>query len=178
VAVVWFGWGQHRVRAVKLKRPFDAYLCYSPDDADEFWDLHVPANSHVMVQVRIRPTIAYRQAEIIFGFYGDREKRPRPWRVLNRFIQIGINRQQDPYKNPTNYIDNDNHYHIVTTADRSPGNTQTVEFVVETKQAGKFPVLLGVITDSSEAMARNDLHITVVEHQVAAAHLATPEIHS
>ncbi len=174
-AIVWFNWGQHRVRAIKLKRPFNAFLTYGPSDPYEYWDLHVPAHSKVMVQVRIRPRMQYRQTEIVFGFNGDPVTRPVPLQVLNRFIKKGMNRKQDPDTTPNHYIDNDNHYHIVTTVDRSPPNTQALEFIVQTKKPGHYPVLLEVITDSGEAKPKNDLDITVVERLVPDAHLATQE---
>ena len=67
LAVVWFGWGQHRLKAFRLRRPFDAVLTHGADKPDEFWEIHVPAHSEVMIQVRIRPRTPYKQRETVFG---------------------------------------------------------------------------------------------------------------
>lgn len=174
LAIIWFQWGQHKVRACRLRTPFKAYLTYGPDvrNEDEQTTLRLPANSQVYVQIRIRPVVHYKQLEIVFGCEGDRTIRPVPLRVFNRFIKIGLNREQDPTKNSNNYIDNDDHYHIVAMMDRSPGNTQALEFVVKTKKPGNFPILLQVITDAGEAKPKNNLSLTVVAGPVPSAHKA------
>jgi hypothetical protein len=171
-AIVWFQWGQHRVRAHRLKKPFNAFLAYGPNvkNEDEVCDLKIPAKSDVMVQIRIRPRIPYRQIEIMFGCHGPPGTRPRPLRVLNRFIKEGADREQSPGTHSNHYIDNDDHYHIRSTADRSPPNTQALEFVVQTGDAGRYQVLLEIITDSGEAKPIRALHLTVVDEPVSAAH--------
>jgi hypothetical protein len=72
-AVVWFNWGQHKVKAIKLRHPYRAFLCYGPDDPIERGDIRLPANTQVMLQVRLRPTVVYQQLEIVFGFVGDKQ---------------------------------------------------------------------------------------------------------
>jgi hypothetical protein len=161
IAVVWFQWGQHRHRAFRLRRPFNACLAHGPDKAEEYWELHVPAYSEVMVQVRMRPRLSYRQFEIVFGFYGDRSKRPAPKRVLNSFIKEGMNREPSPATNPNYYIDQDDHYHITNPADRTPPHTYVMGFIVQTNAPGRYPVLLGVFTECGEATPHNDLEIIV-----------------
>jgi hypothetical protein len=162
-AILWFNFGQQKVRQWRLKRPFNACLCHGPEQADEFWVLHVPPHSEVMVQVRIRPRIAYRQLEIVFGFYGDRSKRPFPKRALNTFINEGMNREPSPATNPNYYIDQDDHYHITTPAERTPPHTYVMGFIVQTNEPGRYPVLLGVFTDCGEANPDNDLYVVVEE---------------
>jgi hypothetical protein len=39
VAIIWFHWGQHQVRAHRLKRPFNVFLAYLPSDPTEYWDV-------------------------------------------------------------------------------------------------------------------------------------------
>jgi hypothetical protein len=167
-AVVWFQWGQHKVREISLRRPFVACLAYDPADGDEYCDLHLPAHrSEIMVQVRIRPRIKYRETETVFGFEGDRTKRPLPIRILNTFIKHGDGREQHPNKNTNHYIDQDDYYHIVRTVDRSPPNTQIIGFMVQTREPGRFPVYLGIITDCGEAKPHNDLLVVTVTAPIA-----------
>ena len=94
--------------------------------------------------------------------------------MLNRFIKEGVDREQSPKTHSNQYIDNDDHYHIKTTADRSPPNTQALEFVVQTKDPGLYPVLLEVVTDFGEAKPTRGLYLSVVDEPVPAAHLAQP----
>jgi hypothetical protein len=174
MAGIWFNWGQHRLKVYRLKRAaFDAFLAYGPAVPNEQLDLRLPAGSQVMVQIRIRPRLQYRQIEILFGCKGSKDARPIPLRVENRFIKAGATRVQSPGTNPNHYIDHDDHYHIVQTMDRSPPNTQALEFVVQTKGPGRFPIALGVITDIGEANPKWELFLTVVDQPVPDAHVVT-----
>jgi len=164
LAIIWFQWGQHRVRAWRLKRPFSVLLSHAADSPDEFANLRVPPHTdEVMVQLRIRPKIQYRQTEILFGFDGDPTTRPIPVRVLNAFIKKGFDREQDPDKNINHYVDQDNHYHIVGTVDRSPPNVQALGFLVQTREPGRYPVVLEIITDCGEAKPYFKVHVTVTD---------------
>jgi hypothetical protein len=161
-AIVWFQWGQHRVRAFRLKSPFTVLLSHTSDSPDEVQNLHIPAHTNeVFIHLRIRPRVQYRQTEILFGFDGDRERRPLPQSILNTFIKKGFNRVQNPDKDTNHYIDQDNHYHIVTTADRSPPNVQALGFVVQTREPGRYPVVLEIITDCGEAKPYFRVYVTV-----------------
>jgi hypothetical protein len=172
LAIVWFNWGQHRYRAHRQRTAgFDVFMSYGPDGT-EVRELTLPANSEVMVQLRIKPAIQYRQIEIVFGCRGSDIGRPVPLRVLNRFIKFGVNREQSPQTHSNNYIDKDDHYHIKETVDRSPPHVQALEFVVRTGRAGAYPVLFEVITDSGEAKSAKGLYLTVVDGSVPDAHLA------
>jgi len=161
VAVVWFQWGQYRIRAIRLRRPFNAVLTHGADKADEFWELHVPAYSEVRIQVRIRPRTAYKQLEMVFGFFGDTSKRPEPRRVLNTFIKRGVNREPSVDSNPNHYIDQDGHYHITTPTDSTPEHTYVMEYVVQTREPGRYPVLLKIATECGEANPYSDLFVRV-----------------
>jgi hypothetical protein len=164
VAIIWFQWGQHRARAYRLKRPFSAMLLYETNSPDEFQTLHLPPHKdEVTIHLRIRPRVSYRQTEIVFGFDGDPSKRPLPHRVLNEFIKKGFNREQDPDKNQSHYIDVHNHYHIVTTVDRSPPNVQAIGFVVQTRDPGRYPVVFEKIIDCGEAKSFINLYVIVDE---------------
>jgi hypothetical protein len=174
-AIIWFNWGQYRYRAHRQRTAgLNVFLAYDPDETNEVGELRLPANSEVMVQLRIRPTIQYRQIEIVFGCHGKDITRPVPLRVLNRFIKQGVNREQSPKTHSNHYIDKDDHYHIKETVDRSPPHTQALEFVVRTGSAGTYPILFEIVTDSGEAKAAKGLYLTVVDEPVPAAHLAPP----
>ena len=86
LAIIWFQLGQHQVRKHRLTRGFSAFLAHGPTDPNEQFDLRLPANSKVMVQIRIRPRMPYRQIEC----QGPEETRPIPLRVLNRFIKKSV----------------------------------------------------------------------------------------
>jgi hypothetical protein len=162
IAILWFQWGQHRVRAYRLRRPFSAMLLRESNSPDEFNTLHLPAHKdEVIIHLRIRPRVSYRQTEIVFGFDGDASKRPLPHKVLNEFIKKGFNREQDPDKNQNHYIDQHNHYHIVATVDRSPPNVQAIGFVVQTRDPGRYPVVFEKIIDCGEAKSFIKLHVIV-----------------
>jgi hypothetical protein len=144
-----------------------SYASHSPDECN---DLRIPAHTgEVFIHLRIRPRIQYRQTEILFGFDGDRSKRPLPLSVLNTFIKKGFNREQNPEKNSNHYIDQDNHYHIVTTVDRPPPNVQALGFVVQTREPGRYPVVLEVITDCGEAKPYFRTYVTVGESHSSVA---------
>jgi hypothetical protein len=139
LAVIWFNWGRHRIRALRLRRPFNAVLAHDADKPDEYWEIHVPAQSEVMVQVRIRPRTAYKQLEMVFGFFGDVSKRPEPRRVLNTFIKRGVNREPSVDSNPNHYIDQDGYYHITTPTDRTPEHTYVMGYIVQPKEPVGIP---------------------------------------
>jgi hypothetical protein len=177
VAVIWFQWGQHQVRKYRLRRGFRAFLAYGPTDSNEHLDLRLPANSKAMVQIRIRPRMPYRQIELVFGCEGPEHTRPIPLRVLNRFIKVGANRQQCPETHPNNYIDHGDHYHIGGVVDRAPPHTYALEFVMQTKGPGRYPVLLEIITEVGEAKPKKELYLTVIDNitGVVGVHLAEDE---
>jgi len=162
LAVVWFGWGQHRLKAFRLRRPFDAVLAHGADKPDEFVEMHVPAHSQVMVQVRIRPRTSYKQLQMVFGFWGETSKRPEPLRVLNTFIKKGVNREPSVETNPDHYIDADGYYHITTPTERTPEHTYVMEYVVQTREPGRYNVLLKIATECGEANPRSGLVVRVI----------------
>jgi hypothetical protein len=148
LAVIWFNLGQHKLRVWRLKRPFRAGN---------------PCHSAVAIQIRMRPKFSYRQVHLVFGFHGDTSRRPLPQSVLNHFIKVGINREQSPKKNPSHFIDQDNHYHISDPADRSPPNVYMTGFVVQTREPGRYPVILEIITECGEGKPVQNLHVIVKE---------------
>jgi hypothetical protein len=139
-AIIWFNWGQHRYRAYRQRTAgFNVFLTYGPDDTKEVRELRLPANSEVMVQLRIRPTIQYQQIEVVFGCHGSDITRPVPLRVLNRFIKHGVNREQSPDTHASNYIDKDDHYHIKETVDRSPPSYSSPRVCCSNRKSRFFP---------------------------------------
>ena len=66
--VVWFNWGQHKVRSWRMRRPFKAYLTVAPQSsAGMLTELHVPPNREVEVQFRMYPRLHHKQFHFVFG---------------------------------------------------------------------------------------------------------------
>jgi hypothetical protein len=162
MAVVWFQWGEHKVRAFRSRRPFHAVMSIPPS-ADETRELRVAAHSRVVILVRMRPVLHYRELEVAFGFHGDDAKRPMIIKFQNPFIKEGARREQSPATTPTHYIDHDDYYHIKEPSERTKPNTYTIGFVVQTRDAGRYPVYLEIITDCGDGKPREELTLIVEE---------------
>jgi hypothetical protein len=164
VAIVWFQWGQHRVRALRSRRPFRADMTIAPQTpGSECRELHVPPHREISLQLRLRPALHYRQLEFVFGFWGDPLRRPLPVRVLNEFVKIGMTREQSPDTNSAHYIDHSDRYHIREALDRTNPNVYTQGFIIQTRDPRRFPVLLEIITDLGEAKPKRELVLIVEE---------------
>jgi hypothetical protein len=70
---VWVNWGRPAVRKRRMRKPYYAFFVMPPDETekDMVTDLHVPPDSEVSVQLRLRPLLHYQHHEVIFGFIGD-----------------------------------------------------------------------------------------------------------
>jgi hypothetical protein len=170
IAVVWFQWGQHKVHAIRGRRPFRADMTIAPyTSGSEYCELHVPPHREVSLQLRVRPTLHYRQLEFVFGFWGNPSSRPVPVRVFNEFIKVGKAREQSPDTNSNHYIDQNDRYHIREELERTTPNVYTQGFIIQTKEPGRYPVLLEIITDSGEAKPKQKLVIIVEERPYSAA---------
>jgi hypothetical protein len=100
IAIIWFQWGQHIVRSYKTQRPFHADMSMAPTTPGSYCrELHVPPNTQVSLQLRLRPTLHYKQTDFIFGFNGFAKDRLRPLSVRNEFIKDGLTtkRRTDPH---------------------------------------------------------------------------------
>src|SRR5450432_1218239 len=82
--IVWFNWGQHRVRRWRLKKPYD--LWFNGETRGKWTrELSIRAYSEVHIELRLEPLLNYKEFEVVFGFEGPEGDRPRPVRVENRF---------------------------------------------------------------------------------------------
>jgi hypothetical protein len=93
------------------------------------------------------------------------------------YKKVGANREQSPETHSNNYIDHGDHYHIGGAVDRAPPHTYALEFVMQTKGPGRYPILLEIITEIGEAKPKKELYLTVVDGitGVVGAHLAEDE---
>jgi hypothetical protein len=163
ILVIWFNWGQHKIRAFRARRPFEAFLTIAPEKGRDSWchELHVPPNTEIAIQLRIRPRLHYRQLSFAIGFGGIEADRPRPIKVLNTFIKEGLRREQSPADNENHYIDYNNWYHIRDEVERIRPNFYAYGFLVQTKKPGRYPVLVEIITDCGEGKPSKELHLIV-----------------
>jgi hypothetical protein len=99
--------------------------------------------------------------ELIFGFQGDRGRRPLPIKVRNTFIKEGQTREQSPATTSTHYIDYNDAYHIRETVERTAPNVTAYGFVIKTRAPGRYPIYVRAITDGGESSAVEDLFLNV-----------------
>lgn len=79
----------------------------------------------------------------------------------NTFIKIGLAKYQNPRDEPGHYIDDKDAYHIRSTAERTPGNTYGLGFIVKTNAPGRYPVRLYVMSDAGESGPAKPLFLIV-----------------
>jgi hypothetical protein len=127
----------------------------------ESLEVRAPANTQISLQLRIRPRLHYRQLELLFGFRGDASCRPFPLQVQNTYIKHGKKREQSPDTNSDHYIDHEDFYHIKEQSERTFPNVYTIGFLVQTREPGRYPVLLEAITDCGEAKAKKQMTLIV-----------------
>ena len=73
------------------------------------------------------------------------------------YKKVGANREQSPETHSNNYIDHGDHYHIGGAVDRAPPHTYALEFVMQTKGPGRYPILLEIITEIGEAKPKKEI---------------------
>jgi len=162
VMIVWINFGRPWFRSWRMKRPFDVYFQAEPRSGGaRSSTLTVPAHSEVQIDFRLVPRLHHVRHEVVLAFEGDPERRPRPRSAVNTFIKEGAARIQDPKTNANHYIDYDDAYHIKSRVEHTRGNTYALGFAVETRDAGRYPVRLLVITEDGEGRARNALTLVV-----------------
>lgn len=160
--IVWFNYGRQRIRAYRMQWPFRAYLTVAPHRPDGLlYELAVPPNQDVEIQLRIYPRFHYTQFLLIFGFQGDQTKRPQPLKVLNTFIKEGKRREQSPVTDENHYIDHSDNYHIRDRSERIHPNCYALGFMVRTRAPGRYPVCLETITDCGEGKPLTPLVLVV-----------------
>ena len=161
-SVLWFNWGQHRVRRWRMKRPFDLYF---GGDTRAEWahEARVPPREDVLVDLRLEPRLNYKELEVLFGFEGDPNTRPLPIRVHNQFVKVGKMKFQKPGVEPGHYIDTKDAYHIQRPRDRTVGETWAIGFVVRTRAPGRYPVRFLLTSDGGEGRPRTPLTLIVEE---------------
>jgi hypothetical protein len=161
LAVIWFQWGRDWVRTLRMRRPFTVHFT-DPEGHNAFWEMYWPADSEVLVQLRIAPKLHYTQHELIFGFVGDQRTRPFPVSVINTFIKIGKHRTQSPKYDDGHSISHRDNYHIKETRQYTYPNVYTIGFLVRTRKPGRYPIRLEVITDCGEGKPVKEL-VFIVE---------------
>jgi hypothetical protein len=147
-----------------MKRPFKVHFT-TPEGTDAFWEMHWPSNSEVLVQLRIAPRFHYTQHELIFGFMGKQSTRPYPVSVVNTFIKKGLRREQSPDCDETHAIDYKDNYHIKETKEYTHPNVYTIGFLVRTREPGRYPIRMEVITDCGEGAPAQEL-IFIIEDRL------------
>lgn len=158
--ILWINWGRPWWRKRRMRRPFAAYF---GSGARSEWarELRVPAHAEIDIQLWLEPRLHYTQHEIVFGFDGLPGDRPEPLRVHNSSIKVGLAKYQTPREDPGHYIDEKDAYHIRSTAERTPGNTYTLGFIVKTNSPGRYSVVLYVISDVGESRPTKPLFLVV-----------------
>lgn len=160
--IVWINFGRPWLRSWRMKRPFDLYFQAEPHRGGALSStLTVPAHSEVQIDFRLEPRLHHVRHEVVLTFEGDPERKPRPRSAVNTFIKEGAARVQDPKTNPNHYIDYDNGYHIKSRVEHTRGNTYALGFSIETRDPGRYPVQLLVITEDGEGRSRNEAVLIV-----------------
>jgi hypothetical protein len=144
-----------------MRRPFHVHFT-TAEGTSNFHELHWPPNSEALVQTRMAPRLHYRQHEIVFGFIGDKSTRPLPLSVVNTFIARGKRRTQSPEDDEAHAVDHNDNYHVKETRECTRPNVYTLGFRVQTRQPGRYPVRLEVITECGEGKPVEEL-IFIVE---------------
>ena len=160
--VVWFNYGQRKLREWRMRKPFDMYFVTEPDRSkDDFrHEMHVPAYSDVEVQLRMAPLMHFRQELFLFGFRGYTQH-PRPLKVVNTYIKQGKRREQSPDDTEGHYIDKKDRYHIRESVERTKSNHYAYGFLVRTFAPGRYPVVIETITDCGEGKPKKELVLVV-----------------
>jgi hypothetical protein len=159
--VIWFNWGQHKIRAWRLRRPFNVHLTTAEKGSEVFYEMHWPKDSEVLIQLRIKPRLHFTRHELIFGFLGDRSSRPVPIKAVNTFVKRGVRREQSPEENEQHVLDHNDNYHIAEKREWTRPNTYTVGFLVQTRRPGRYPMRLELITDGGESIPVEELVLIV-----------------
>ncbi len=161
LAVLWFQFGQHKLRSLRMRKPFDAFLTIDHQIADSLsYEVHLPADREVLLHLRVYPILHYTQMELVFGFVGDKARKPEILYVKNTWVVRGRS-VETPEDDEDNYVDADGTYHIKRTAERAKGNCYAIGYFLRTKEPGVYPVRLEAMTDSGESMPRHGLTVTV-----------------
>jgi|GEM_PF-6647021 len=178
-AVLWLQWGQHKIRALRMRKPFTAHLTVAPEANDSMcFEIHLPPFRDVLLQLRIFPSLHYVQHEMIFGFIGDKNDRPQVVKVVNTFVKVGRDREQSPETDDGHYIDLHDNYHIKKTVERTKPNCYALGFAIKTRKPGTYPIRLEAMTDTGESLPTHELTVIVEERSGLAAHAATQPIRS
>jgi hypothetical protein len=72
-------------------------------------------------------------------------------------------REVSPANNQNHFIDENDNYHINETGDRIYPNCYAQGFLIQTRNPGRYPVRLEVITDCGEGIPTEKLYIIVEE---------------
>jgi hypothetical protein len=114
ILIIWFNWGRAQLRAWRMRRGIDVHLTVAPEGGRSNWghELHVPPESEVSIQLRLKPRFDYHQHTVIFGFRGKIDEKPEPISYLNTFIRRGLRREQSPDTHENQFVDYNGSYHL------------------------------------------------------------------
>jgi hypothetical protein len=160
LAVVWFQWGQHKLRNHRMKRPFHVSFT-TETGSGAYYEMHWPKNSEVTLNLRMRPRINFTRHALVFGFHEEGAGAPVPIKAVNTFIKIGKRREQLPSETDGHAIDYTNNYHIKETVEYTVGNVYTAGFLVRTSSPGRYKIRLELITDGGQSDPVEELFLVV-----------------
>ena len=158
VVALWSNFVRPRIRKLKLKKPCTAH--FSTTAGERPTVIEVPKNETVDIQLRILPKIEYSEDRMRFGFIGDPNSRPRPISVLNKYVDVGRNRERSP-ATTDDFIDVKGNYHVLDPVLRTPGTEHTTGFVIETKAPGEYQAQLYFWGEGVEGKLANKLIVIV-----------------
>jgi len=165
ILIIWFNWGRDQLRAWRMRRGIEVHLTVAPEGGSTNWgyELHVPPEAELSIQLRLKPRFDYQQHTVIFGFRGKPDEKPEPISYLNTFIRRGLRREQSPDTHDNQFVDYNGSYHLRDERPLVNTTHYSYGFVVRTKKPGRYPIVFIAITDCGEAVPTNELFLTVEE---------------
>ena len=161
--VIWVNWCRPYLRERRMRRPFRVLMVRPPGEteSDMVNELTAPPDAELSIQLRIDPRLHYEQQDIVFGFVGDKDRRPVPIRALNEFIKAGKRRDQSPENSDNHFLDENDNYHIREQRFLTKSNCYRYGYLVQTREPGCYPIRLEVVTECGEGLPVNGLFLIV-----------------
>ncbi len=143
-----------------MRTPYDAY--FRIDDSGKGPpEERVKPDSTVHIQVNREIKVTHLEHELIVGFDGDSESKPRIVSVENRFVKLGRIRACSPDTTDEHYIDVKDNYHIKRDQQLVRDNTYSSGFFVEIGAPGRYPMNIRSIHDTGEGKSKQQLVLIV-----------------
>ena len=159
--LVWVNFVRPKCRSRGLKKPISAYFVKPETGERRLHCVTVQANSECTVHLRIQMHMQFEESQMVFGFDGDREKRPIPQSVVNSYVHKGSEKYQSPDTHTNHYIDEKYRYHIRHSRNRTPTDVIAIGFTIEARSPGEYPVYLMVVTEEGDGSLRQPLTVVV-----------------